>query len=262
MVVEIKSVSNFLDLGGLQTNDGKQLKPNRLYRSQILSNLSINERIRITNLNFGLVCDLRSIGERENKPNCCFDRNRTKIIEAGFDAKLNAVRVTDWGKKLKNPTFDIEQANETMLNAYKAMPTSLLDLLSEIFVYLDQPVISPILVHCSAGKDRTGFIIAMLLWALDVPYDVILKNYIMSGENFYNSGLNQSMLKRIYPEYPPQRAIAANTVISSVNPLFLSTLFTEITNKYGSIDNYLTTGAGLTQSRKANIKRKLLINNE
>lgn len=258
MAITFDQAPNFLDLGGLKTNSGEKIRSGYLFRSQALTGLPAGDIQRLQDIDFGLVCDLRSLDERLDSPNTWLNELRTKIAVAPFDPKLNAVRRADWQRHLTDPTFDRTKATSVMVAAYQAMPTTLTAVLATLFSYCDAQDYRPLLIHCAAGKDRTGYVVAMLLWALGVPYPSILENHLKSGEIYLATGRNNLLLKTVYPELAPERAIQAASIISSVQSIYLDGVFEEIKTKHGSIDNYLYQEAGLTEPRQALLKQWLL----
>jgi protein-tyrosine phosphatase len=104
----------------------------------------------------------------------------------------------------------------------------------------------PMLVHCTAGKDRTGFMIAMLLTALDVPREAILEDYLVT---------NQRMQVKDSTRYPRE----VMEVLSTVRPQFLHAAFDTIEREFGGSDAYLEQAAALTAERRARLQRQLLL---
>jgi len=258
MAVELESVPNFRDLGGLQTVDGKAIQFGRLFRSQALSNLSAGDLGKVTALNFGLVCDLRSPGERLESPNICFDQTRTEILVPVFDERLGAVRAVDWRRHLQDPSFDRERATQVMINAYRAMPGALAKVLAGVFEHCETCDDRPLLIHCAAGKDRTGFVVAMLLWVLGVPYKTILENYLAGGERYFATGRARSVLDQVFPEGVPARAEEAALSVFRVEPAYLQAALAWIAEEHVSVDRYLRNAAGLTQTRRERLMHRLL----
>lgn len=258
MTTILKSTPNFQDLGGLQSTDGK-LRTAMLFRSKVLSNLSESEQQKIDGIGFGVVCDLRSPAERKDIPNTWIDENNTQVIVPTFDKNLGAVQRAEWLNMLRDPAFDEAKANATMVRAYCSMPRTMTKVLESIFSHYETASSRPLLIHCAAGKDRTGFVIAMLLHALHVPHDIIMQNYIDSGALFAGSGRAEQLLNNAYPDTPvPERAKQAAKIITSTNADALAAVISKLEQEHGSIDNYLSKAAGLTAARQAVFKRHFL----
>ena len=114
----------------------------------------------------------------------------------------------------------------------------------------------PTLIHCTAGKDRTGVAVMLILSLLGVPEDVILADYSLS--NLY------------YDSYLKFGAIAIGSIAwtgvkaEDLQPLFIShpdylrTALSHIHRKYGSVQNYLRSAAGVNDDIQQKIKTNLL----
>ena len=117
---------------------------------------------------------------------------------------------------------------------------------------------APMLVHCSAGKDRTGFVIAMLLHALDVPEPLIRADYLASrhwpGAIHHRASL-EARLGRFMP--PSELAAAVDTVID-VREVYLDAALGATIAEFGSINRYLEAAAGLDAQRRERLREALL----
>ena len=108
----------------------------------------------------------------------------------------------------------------------------------------------PALVHCSAGKDRTGFVIAMMLSALGVPRDVIIADYMQVEKTIDREQLvrtTEGALRAMLGFAPPPESLE---VIASVTPEFLAAAFAAIETQYGTVDNYLAAACGLSAAAR------------
>src|SRR5690606_26864614 len=113
------------------------------------------------------------------------------------------------------------------------------------------PSARPLLVHCAAGKDRTGFVCAMLQHALGVPADTIMEDYLATRERYtYERLVNSRLLVILHMQVLPPHAEQALRVLSSVQPEFLETAYERIRQDYGGIDAYLETQCGLSDQRR------------
>jgi len=258
MPVLLESAPNFRDLGGLQTADGDTIPFGRLFRSQALFGLSDDDADRLKALDFGLVCDLRSPGERLDSPNAYFDPLRTAMLVPEPDERLSAVRATDWRRHLEDPGFDQGRATQMMIDAYRAMPAAMARVLAGIFEHCQTRDDRPLLIHCAAGKDRTGFVVAMLLWALGIPYRTILENYLASGEIFWGTGRSRALLDQLFPAGAPAHAEAAALAVFRVQPTYLEAALAQVATKDASIDDYLRDAAGLSEARRELFRHRLL----
>ena len=129
----------------------------------------------LNRLNLRLVCDLRSAPERSSRP--CLDwlEPEPRRLHLELSSGLAAATLPFLDRLRRAP--DPEAARGLMETTYAHLPCSAAPLLSQLF----ESLVAggwPLLVHCTAGKDRTGFTVAMILAALDVEPDFIRDDYL------------------------------------------------------------------------------------
>ena len=110
----------------------------------------------------------------------------------------------------------------------------------------------PILVNCSLGKDRAGFLTAMLLTALDVPKETIMKDY-MASNNHIDLRHLAYMARNLNTD--AQETI---TVLLGADETWLDLAFHKIKKEYGSTDKYLSKGLHLTEKERDTLKDIIL----
>lgn len=110
----------------------------------------------------------------------------------------------------------------------------------------------PILVNCSLGKDRAGFLTAMLLTALDVPEETIMKDY-MASNNHIDLRHLAYMARNLNTD--AQETI---TVLLGADETWLDLAFHKIKKEYGSTDKYLSKGLHLTEKERDTLKDIIL----
>jgi protein-tyrosine phosphatase len=104
----------------------------------------------------------------------------------------------------------------------------------------------PLVFHCTAGKDRTGFAAALILLALGVSHDEVMRDYLLTNQRLRP----RSEWKGLTPE--------AASVLYRVQPEFLDAAFEAVRQKYGSIEAYLREGLGLREAERARLKELYL----
>ena len=109
------------------------------------------------------------------------------------------------------------------------------------------PACAPLVIHCTAGKDRTGFACALILHTLGVADDVISEDYLLTNR-FYRRDPNHSS---DLPEHVKQ-------VLGSVQPSFLGAAFEAINADYGDLETYLRDGLGLGKAERAHLEARYL----
>ena len=117
---------------------------------------------------------------------------------------------------------------------------------------------APLLVHCSAGKDRTGFVVAMLLHALEVPRDIITEDYLASQGWPGGESHRASLAKRLGVIVPPAALGGVVDAVLSVRESYLESALSAVMSDYGSIEQYLESEVGLEESRRERLRAHLL----
>jgi protein-tyrosine phosphatase len=135
-----------------------------------------------------------------------------------------------------------------MIATYGMFPIRFAQPLARFFAHLtsgDPSTAVPVLVHCSVGKDRTGFMIAMLLSALGVAREAIYRDYLATDryvDREYRIRITERAIAALH-EFVPDRA--ALEVIAGVEPAFLDAAIAAVTAQFGSVANYLSSACGL-----------------
>lgn len=168
-VLPLEGGSNFRDLGGYQTADGKTVRRGLLYRSGVMTSLTDKDEKYLEDFDFATVVDLRSSEERELFPN-----------RWAGDAGIDYVSV-DYSMVEMMKSGMQEGQRPDMATLYRSLPYSIKPQLKRYFA---QAVAghAPLVVNCSAGQDRTGIASALMLTALGVPRAQIVQDYVLSTE--------------------------------------------------------------------------------
>jgi protein-tyrosine phosphatase len=160
----VDGLVNLRDLGGLPTASGATTIPGRLLRSESPHTLSDSGLLALLDLGIGAVVDLRTASEREHRP--------SPLVDAGVHT-LHAPIFTDD----EDYPDHLATAAEVYCWWLRERRTGVAAAMTAI---ADAPS-APILVHCHAGKDRTGVVIALVLRFAGVSVDVIADDYAISG---------------------------------------------------------------------------------
>ncbi len=242
---ELDSVANFRDFGGYDTEDGRRVARGRLFRSGLLCDLDAADQGRLADFGLRLVCDLRSQEEctaTPTPPLACSPRHVHLPIEPGkrlAALPLDAKGVTPEQRAGRLETIYVELA-EDHAHVYAEYFDELLNLET-----------GASLVHCTAGKDRTGFAAAVLLRCLGVSESTVMQDYLRTNDTLDFGRFIAPRLKQFYnldftPEYAKD--------VAQARASFLDAAFAALDATWGSFDTYLERGLGMTESRRARLE--------
>lgn len=231
---------NFRDLGGYRTADGRQVRWGRVFRSDLLTDLSDADLRVMQSLGLRTVCDLRADSEREQKP----DREipgatayAIGFMPRGGEALMAGAR-----------TLSVEQVVTRVTSIYQDFVLTRSAHFAHLFRLLLEAEALPLLFHCASGRDRTGTAAALLLSALGVPRAVIAQDYALSDE--YRRDIRFQLGDGIAPE-----VMAA---VTRSHPAYLAAVFELIDQRWGSTESYLREALGLTDGLRLRLHDLLL----
>ncbi|HZE16637.1 MAG TPA: tyrosine-protein phosphatase [Mycobacterium sp.] len=207
---------NFRDLGGYRTGDGRRIRWRRLFRADGLTRLDQDDCAILADLGLSTVIDLRTPLELEE---------RGVFPTHHLEVEYHHLPLTD----VLPPDRDLERYGEPVFvtDRYRQMFSEGSEALARAVRVLSAPGALPAVFHCSAGKDRTGILAALVLGFLGVPEAVIVEDYILSAEAMV------LLMERLKAEYPDSAedverfAPAVTTVAAESMAAFLEALADE-----------------------------------
>ncbi len=249
-ILNFEGTFNFRDLGGYVSANGKQIKWGTLYRSGSLASLTKGDLAQIEQLGIKWICDLRSTTEVTAQQTPEIPNIPNINIPIGT-AKNEPVE----HQKLDLPA-DQSIYEPLMGESYKVFASSL-DSYREIFEQILTRQ-TPFLFHCTAGKDRTGVLGALLLKVLDVPEKIIFSDYELTNQ--YTDEILSEMVDLIKAFTGKSAPLDVNAVrpMAEAKPSYLKIAFTEMEKLYGSVDAFIEEGIGIDSEMKARLQNMLL----
>lgn len=248
-------INNFRDYGNYVTAAGRKVKSGQLFRSANLSQATDADLETFAGLGIAYVVDLRRPGERPREPS---------RFPAGFTGQ---VIENDTGDQVEAPHMEVlrasglnEEAVRTyMLNYYTHAPFEdrHIDLFSRYF----QAVASgkgAVLIHCAAGKDRTGMLAALTHHVLGVHRDDVMEDYLLTNvaariEERVPTATE--MVKGYFGGEPTPQAVKA---FLGVEASYLERAFEMIEDRYSSLDDYLVKALGVDDAMRDKVADQLL----
>jgi protein-tyrosine phosphatase len=244
--IKLEGAANFRDLGGYFTQDGKQVKWGKIYRSADVSKLSDGDLKKLADLKVKMVCDLRGPNELETAPDKLPEGAGYINLPAGSENVGGANSFTKYMKSESSADsmMTIFYSRTDHLGAkYKPMFEQLLKLEKD----------NALMFHCTAGKDRTGVGAAFILYALGVDETQIFQDYELTNE--YRKNVNQEAVAK-YTSMGVSEAGAKRMM--AANPRYLKATFEAIKTQYGSLDKFLEQEMGLTADKKTTLRSMYL----
>lgn len=248
---------NFRDFGGVPTADGRSVVRGRLFRSGALERLTERDLARIDGYGISLICDVRSPQERREAPNPWRVARGIAEIHIDTSTELRHANVGMLQKLRPDPTP--AHAVAIMRKVYRTMPQAFAGKLGELIDHLVAPGGTGVLIHCTAGKDRTGFLCALLLSALDVPPEAIYRDFLLSAALERNRHLREIALQNMTAVFgaPPHPELM--DALIGVHPEYLDEALDAVRAEYGSVLGYLERAAGLDREKLAALRRALIV---
>lgn len=232
--IHLEGATNFRDVGGYPASGKGQIKPGRLFRSDALSELTETDTAIIGHLGLRSVYDLRSAKERQRAPNR--QPAGARIWEASADEyhpETAAISKNIYAA-VCNGSFDVQEVDAWLCRRYELFARDELFEFQRLAQDLLNQDVFPALIHCASGKDRTGFFIAMILSALEVPDGVIMADYLLSNRR----------PRSVAHHFPPGSPSNPLTYLAGVRASMLQASFAAIDRDWGSRDRFLTEALG------------------
>ncbi len=239
-VIHLKGTTNTRDIGGYQTSDQSTLRRGQIIRSDRLSRLTANDFQKLEEIGLKTVIDLRTNKEHDESPTIWKGDNPPRFVHLPVGDANN-----DWfasqRKMMKKNRFTEEQSLQHMVEGYRMIAeegTSSYQKLMELV--LDESN-WPILIHCSAGKDRSGVGVALILESLGVDRETIMEEYLLTNE-ISRIEEKAALLSKESKRLSRGRGVSANAwlPIVGVRAEMLEAFYTSVDEKYGSMDAFLT----------------------
>lgn len=248
-VLGLKGSPNFRDAGGYATTAGDPMRWGHVFRSGHLADLDPDDCQRFAELNIALVCDLRRQDEQRAEPSSL--PANVDVISADITPGSQASVIYSDARKLAGPGAMFE----FMCEINREFVASQSDSYRAVFDYLLESGADRVLFHCSAGKDRTGFAVAILHLALGVSSEDIEADYLLS-RHYYKP---EDQLDRVRAKYPVDHLSDAELMPMMITELdYLNSALRAMEDLHGSADRYLESGLGLGPAELRELRRRFL----
>ncbi|MDH3884419.1 MAG: tyrosine-protein phosphatase [Desulfobacterales bacterium] len=246
----LEGTVNFRDLGGYETTDGRRVRWGKVFRSDHLSRLTDRDIAFLQRMKIQCVCDFRTPAEAQKRPDRFPGDGPAAYLHLPIDnLKFNPTTLFE---KLKSGDTSW-LTPEFLIDGYILNIDKFAAIWGEVFRRLADPDQLALVFHCTGGKDRAGTCAALVLLALGVPEETVIRDHGLS--NIFIA----DVLDKIYAQFE-----SSGVDRSRISPYFtapqycIEALLHHLHEKYGSPADYLKSKAGVTAEMLDRIKGQLL----
>lgn len=253
-IIKLKHVKNYRDLGGITTSDGRVLKPHMLIRGTTLFDPTLlGIKILKENYNLKTIIDLRTQKEILEKPDVKIDGVEILHMPV-FDESVAGI-----SHEKKVHSFKTLMMMPKMEDLYVQMVTgaSLDNVIKVLKFILTLPVQKfSVVFHCTAGKDRTGVVAALLLSFLGVDRVTVMNDYLLTNKRVLFKA-NMAYVGLLITKGNPKLAHKIKHYFLA-EPNFIKTALNQLEKDFGSLDEFFKQKLGFTEEETKKIKDKFL----
>ena len=251
----LEGIENFRDFGDYETVDGRRLKKGRLFRSASHGRATDADLEEIAKLDIALVVDLRRAGERARDPSKRHPAFRGQVI----DNDLGDEGEDSWMVHVRDSDLSESSFRDYLISYYRAAPFEErhIDLFSRYFRALME-VDGSVLVHCAAGKDRTGILVALTHHVAGVHSKTAIEDYLLTNHPERLAARMPMIAKAMEEIAGREPSEAVMQIALGVEAEYLHTAFAAIEERYGSLDAYLEQALGVGAEQRAVLRQRLL----
>lgn len=248
-VMPLEGASNFRDLGGYRTADGGRTRWGLVFRADAPDRLTSADLAAIDRLGLRVAYDLRTDDERAKAPSALPAAIRHEPLAIGGDA----ARATPLGELFRSGRLDAVP-DDFLHHVYLDMYEQDAAVLGRVLTGLAESDGIPAVIHCTAGKDRTGLTAALLLSVLGVDDATVLDDYTLSRLYF-----SERRMARLLPRLAGlgMDADRYRAVFGAPRHAMAATL-DSLRERYGSVQDYLVGRAGLAPMTIAALRDRLV----
>ncbi len=231
------------------------MKTGMLYRSDDISRITEHDLERLIEYKIKVICDLRTPKEHQAKQSHILPHGQFHVFHIPLHLQETGASKRQWFDFFFGKSGD-EHFKKFSRAYYHHMAIESTLQIREIITLVSREENLPALIHCTAGKDRTGYISAVIQLLAKVPYERVVQDYLLTND-YYKARL-ESVIKMMrwmtLFQVTPERM----KLILMANREFLDEVYRGLMETYGSIEMYLNKGCGIELCTLRKFKELLL----
>jgi protein tyrosine/serine phosphatase len=252
--IAFEGIDNFRDFGDYAAG-ARRLKGGLLFRSGHPGRASEADLEKLAGLAIAVIVDLRRANEREREP---WPRRPGSVAQV-IENDIGQETLDEWADFIATSDLTVGSFRSYMLDYYRKAPfqSRHIDLYARYFRALAETT-GPVLVHCAAGKDRTGILCALTHHLAGVADDDIFEDYLLTNDPDRLTARLPMIRDVIRSNTGKVASDAALMTAMRVEAEYLAQSIEAMREAYGSLDGYLDDALGLDGSLRELIHARLL----
>ncbi len=253
---DFEAIHNFRDFGGYASSHGGHVKRGRLFRSAHYADATDTDLDRFAKLGMSSIVDLRRPAERVKYPSRRAPGCAARVVAYGAPSDQAD---PPHAHSLADPHLTTQMIHDHMVEVYRdlAHEDGHVQVFGDAFHALADTG-GPIVVHCHAGKDRTGLLVMLIQHALGVAQDDIVSDYLATNEK---SRIAQR-LPQLMADYEANNGIKPREELMAfvwrVERPYLDETLKAITERDGSLDGYIENRLKVSPALRARLRDMLI----
>ena len=257
--VALDGAVNVRDIGGYRSAHGLEVVSGRLFRGAALSRLTSTDVEQLDRLGLRTIIDFRSAGEvlLGGDDRVPYGVEFVRLPVSGGDLEAVYELIAGGDHERQRRELGDGRAASLMAEMYRGFVADgrQREAFGAGLRLICAPGRLPLLYHCTSGKDRAGWMTAIVLTALGVPRELVLRDYLLSND-FHRTGYTKLRLDLVKTGIVRDPELLRPILEQSAT--YLGAAFEEADRRYSSFEEFLTRGLGVSDAMLAGLRRTLL----
>jgi protein-tyrosine phosphatase len=258
-LVALDGAVNVRDIGGYRSAHGLEVTRGRLFRGDSLTQLTSADTERLDLLGLRTVIDFRTPGEvlLGGDDRLPYGVELAHLPVSGGDLGALYELIASGDHERQRRELGGGRAASFMAEMNRGFVTDARqrEAFGAALRLVCTPGRLPLLYHCTGGKDRAGWMTAIVLTALGVPRELVLRDYLLSND-FHRTGYQKLRVDLVKTGIVADPELLRPILEQSAT--YLGAAFEEADRSYGSFGRFLTLGLEVSEARLAELRRTLL----